>query len=64
MKALKDLASQEGQIPIEDMNLHFTYWDTIRILCLEMVDGMSAEEAAEEYNRIQMEQIEAYKTGK
>lgn len=49
-----------GQIPIEDMSLHFTYWDTTRILCLEIMDGMSPEEAAEEYNRIQKEQISAY----
>ena len=60
MHKLLDLVEQEGQIPIEDMRLHFTYWDTVRILCLDMIDGMSAEEAAEKYNAIQMEQIEAY----
>ena len=54
------LTGQDGQIPIEDMNLHFTYWDTIRTLCLEMIDGMTAEEAAQEYNRIQLEQLDAY----
>ena len=54
------LTEQEGQIPIEDMNLHFTYWDTTRTLCLEMIDGMSAKEAAQEYNRIQLEQIKSY----
>ena len=64
MKALKELSAQEGQIPIEDMNLHVTYWDTIRVLCLEMVDGMSAEEAAEEYNQIQMELIKEYEAEK
>ena len=57
---LIDLVEQDGQIPIEDMNLHFTYWDTVRILCLEMIDGMSAEEAAQAYNRIQLEQLQAY----
>ena len=60
MHKLLDLVEQEGQIPIEDMRLHFTYWDTVRILCLDMIDGMSAKEAAEKYNAIQMEQIEAY----
>lgn len=46
-----------GQIPIEDMQLKFNYWDTVRTLCIKMFDGMTAEEAAEEYNRIQAEQI-------
>lgn len=51
-----------GQIPIEDMSLYFTYWDTIRAMCIEIVGGMTPEEAAEEYNRIQMEQIQAYRS--
>lgn len=50
-----------GQIPIEDMQLQFTYWDTIRELCINMFDHASAEEAAAEYNKIQMEQIAQYK---
>lgn len=49
-----------GQIPIEDMSLYFTYWDTTRDLCLKIVGGMSPEDAAKEYDRIQIEQIEAY----
>lgn len=49
-----------GQIPIEDMQLKFNYWDTVRELCIKMFDGMTAEEAAEEYNRIQAEQIAAF----
>ena len=49
-----------GQIPIEDMQLKFNYWDTVRSLCISMFDGMTAEEAAEEYNRIQAEQIAAF----
>lgn len=53
-------AVSQGQIPIEDMSLHFNYWDTIRELCLKIIGGMSPEEAAEEYNRIQAEQIETY----
>lgn len=58
---LVNLIEKEGQIPIEDMNLHFNYWDTVRSLCLEMIDGMSAQQAAQEYNQIQMEQLDAYK---
>lgn len=49
-----------GQVPIEDMQLHFTYWDTVRELCIKMFDGYTAGEAAEEYDRIQMEQISQY----
>lgn len=49
-----------GQVPIEDMQLHFTYWDTVRELSIRMFDGYTAGEAAEEYDRIQMEQIAQY----
>ena len=49
-----------GQIPIEDMRLHFNYWDTIREICLTMFDGATAQEAADEYNRQQVEQIPLY----
>lgn len=63
MQKLLPLVNREGQIPIEDMNLHFTYWDTTRTLCLEMIDGLSAEEAAEKYNAIQLEQIGRYEGG-
>lgn len=59
MRKLYENAMEPGQIPIEDMELNFTYWDTTRDLCIAMFDGMSAEAAAEEYNRIQMEQIRA-----
>lgn len=64
IQKLQVLVGQKGQIPIEDMNLHFTYWDTVRTLCLDMLDGMSAVEAAEKYNAIQKEQIEAYEAEK
>ena len=57
MHKLLALVNQDGQIPIEDMQLYFTYWDSVRLLCLDMIDGMSAEEAAERYNEIQLEQI-------
>lgn len=59
MRKLYETAMMPGQIPIEDMELNFTYWDTTRELCIAMFDGMTAKEAAEEYNRIQMEQIRA-----
>ena len=48
------------QFPAEDMRLYFTYWDTVMELCISMFDGMSPEEAAEEYNRIQKEQTAKY----
>lgn len=51
-----------GQIPIEDMSLRFTYWDNVRELCLQIVGGMTPEEAAEAYDRIQEEQIRAYES--
>lgn len=55
---LYEKSLEAGQIPIEDMSLSFTYWDTIRELCLKVIDGMTPEEAAEEYNQIQAAQIE------
>lgn len=56
--SLYEKSIEQGQVPIEDMSLHFTYWDTIRELCLKVIDGMTPEEAAEEYNQIQAAQIE------
>lgn len=50
-----------NQVPAEDMQLKFTCWNTVRTLCLKMFDGMSAEEAAAAYNRIQKQQIAAYR---
>ncbi len=44
---------QATQVPIEDMSLCFTYWDTIRELCIKMFDGYSAEQAVADYNAIQ-----------
>lgn len=49
-----------GQIPIEDMQLRFNYWDTVRELCIKMFDGFTAGAASEEYNIIQAEQIAQY----
>lgn len=49
-----------GRIPAENMQLKFGCWDTVRELCLGMADGMTAREAADEYNKIQMEQIIRY----
>ena len=48
------------RIPAEDMHLKFGSWDVVRELCLEMFNGRTAVEAAEEYNKIQLEQISAY----
>lgn len=48
------------RIPAEDMHLKFGSWDVVRELCLKMFDGMTAAEAAEEYNKIQAEQIAGY----
>lgn len=41
------------QVPIEDMTLRFTYWDTVRDLCVKMFDGYSADQAVADYNAIQ-----------
>lgn len=49
------------QIPAEDMQLKFGCWDTVRELCLSIADGMTDQEAADQYNRIQKEQLEKYK---
>lgn len=59
-RSVLGLLEADGQIPLEDMNLHFSYWDNTRALCLAMVDGMSAQEAAQEFNRIQQEELQAY----
>ena len=42
-----------AQVLIEDMRLSFTYWDTVRELCIKMFDGYSAAQASAAYNDIQ-----------
>lgn len=57
LKGTYDTYSNSIQIPIEDMNLEFTYWDSIRIYCINMFDGATAADAAENYNALQREKI-------
>lgn len=59
LKPIYDDASSSGQIPIEDMRLCFDYWGTIRLLCLDIIGGATPEEAAAEYDQIQLEAVEA-----
>lgn len=62
LQALYEDACSPGQIPIEDMSLCFDYWGTTRLLCLEIIGGATAEEAAAEYDRVQLEAVAAKKT--
>lgn len=57
LKGTYDTYSNSIQIPIEDMNLEFTYWDSIRIYCINMFDGATAADAVENYNALQREKI-------
>lgn len=57
VQALYADAVSGGQIPIEDMQLCFDYWGTIRTLCLDIISGATPEEAAMEYDRIQAEKV-------
>lgn len=59
LKPIYEDACSPGQIPIEDMTLCFDYWGTIRLLCLDIIGGATPEEAAAEYDRIQLEAIAA-----
>lgn len=59
LQELYDDTCSPGQIPIEDMSLCFDYWGTTRELCLSMIGGATPEEAAAEYDRIQLEAIAA-----
>lgn len=59
MQPLYDDTCSSGQIPIEDMSLCFDYWGTTRLLCLEIIGGATPEEAAAEYDRIQLEAVSA-----
>lgn len=57
LQMLYDDTCSPGQIPIEDMSLCFDYWGTTRILCLDIIGGATPEEAAEKYDRIQLEAV-------
>ena len=49
-----------GQIPNQDFRLHFNVWDTVRDLSQQVCRGMSAEEAAAEYDSRQQQEIAVY----
>ncbi|WP_050696923.1 ABC transporter substrate-binding protein [Anaeromassilibacillus senegalensis] len=59
LQELYDDTCSPGQIPIEDMTLCFDYWGTTRQLCLDIIGGATPEEAAAEYDRIQLEAVAA-----
>lgn len=59
LQPLYDDTCLPGQIPIEDMSLCFDYWGTTRTLCLDIIGGATPEEAAAEYDRIQLEAVAA-----
>ena len=49
-----------SQIPNQDFRLHFNVWDTVRDLSQQVCRGMSAEEAAAEYDSRQQQEIAVY----
>ncbi|WP_455620056.1 ABC transporter substrate-binding protein [Eisenbergiella sp.] len=49
-----------GQIPNQDFRLHFNVWDTVRDLSQQVCQGMSAAEAAAEYDSRQQQEIAVY----
>lgn len=53
------LVQQGNQIPNQDFSLPFNTWEAIRDLCREICAGGTAEEAAQQYDLIQLEQIAA-----
>ena len=55
------LATSGGQIPVQDFTLGFNTWVNIRDLCREIVNGKSAQWAAQEYDRMQNEEILQWK---
>lgn len=59
LRGLAEVYESRPQVPIEDMALSFTYWDTVRELAIAMFDGESAQEAAEAYNAIQAQAVGA-----
>lgn len=55
------LVSSGNQIPVQDFSMGFNTWIDIRDLCREIVKGKSAEWAAQEYDRMQKEEILQWK---
>lgn len=55
------LATSGNQIPVQDFSLGFNTWVNIRDLCRKIVNGKSAEWAAQEYDRMQKEEILQWK---
>lgn len=49
-----------SQIPNQDFRLYFNVWDTVRELSQQLCQGVSAAQAAAEYDSRQMEEISLY----
>ena len=59
----KDIISyvaQGKQIPNQDFRLHFNVWNNVKELALKVCQGMSAKDAAAEYDERQAAEIAAY----
>ena len=49
-----------GQVPNQDFSLHFNTWNTIKALCVKLCQGAGVDQLCEEYDQMQLEEIELY----
>lgn len=49
-----------NQIPNQDFSLPFNTWNTIKALCVELCKGASVEQICQEYDEMQLEEIQKY----
>lgn len=59
-KELIEQVAKGGQIPNQDFRVHFNVWDNVRNLGVKICEGLSAAEAAKEYDAIQGDEISRY----
>ena len=52
--------AEAEQIPNQDFSLHFNTWNTIKELCVKLGQGESIDALCDEYDKIQLEEIETY----
>ena len=54
--------AQGGQIPNQDFKLHFNTWNTIKELSVKICQGASVEDICQEYDALQLQEIEQYQS--
>lgn len=52
------------QVPNQDFSLHFNTWNTVKGLCVKLLEGADVDEVCREYDELQQKELALYGEGK